>query len=539
MPIPDCTAPANSIAPVWKMAFNLDVIPANGAKIVKIGKNQIAVFLRDGLVYACNNRCPHEGFPLKEGTLSDACTLTCNWHNWKFDLKTGENLYGGDSLRVFPVSIHDDVIWIDVSSPSPDVLIADALTNLRESFDRHEYDRMARELARMDKAGGDPLDALRSTIAWTHEHFEFGMGSTHAFAAAADWLSLRDRHRGGGARDLMPIHESIAYFAWDSQREPAFPYPTKVRPWNERRFAHAIEDEDEAKAIALVRGALTEGLTWLELEHTFAKAALRHYLDFGHAAIYVAKTGELIEQLGREVMEPVLLALTRGLCRAFREDLIPEFRDYSACRANWGSTANTCPDVNDFESLGADRAMALAASSQQSPEELFHVLFEVSCRSFLRYDLDCQNRVDSPVSHNRTWLSFTHEITFANAVRQLATRHPELWPDALLQMCCFFGRNSTFLDRTVDMEDWRVDEPMQFLNDTFDGLYDHGRTEFIVAAHLIKTVTAISNEVSNAPDAPWVPTLLAALNRFLHSPLKRRYPLRAVTQAMSVVALED
>ena len=45
----------------------------------------VALFAGDGDdVWACDNRCPHEGYPLVEGNLTDGCILTCNWHNWKF-----------------------------------------------------------------------------------------------------------------------------------------------------------------------------------------------------------------------------------------------------------------------------------------------------------------------------------------------------------------------------------------------------------------------------------------------------------------------
>ena len=66
-------------------------------------------------MHACNNRCPHEGYPLVEGVLDAQCVLTCNWHNWKFDLKTGETLYGGDRLRVYPVMVREGMVHVDVA----------------------------------------------------------------------------------------------------------------------------------------------------------------------------------------------------------------------------------------------------------------------------------------------------------------------------------------------------------------------------------------------------------------------------------------
>jgi phenylpropionate dioxygenase-like ring-hydroxylating dioxygenase large terminal subunit len=43
--------------------------------------------------------------------------LTCNWHNWKFDLESGVTLVGGDPLRRYPVQVRDDEVWIDVADP--------------------------------------------------------------------------------------------------------------------------------------------------------------------------------------------------------------------------------------------------------------------------------------------------------------------------------------------------------------------------------------------------------------------------------------
>ncbi len=84
---------------------DLAKLRARGAMVVKRGKKQIVLFASGPAVYACNNRCPHEGYPLSEGTLSAGtrgrvCLLTCNWHNWKFDLESGQTLHvnGGSFL---------------------------------------------------------------------------------------------------------------------------------------------------------------------------------------------------------------------------------------------------------------------------------------------------------------------------------------------------------------------------------------------------------------------------------------------------------
>ena len=110
--------------------------------MVRIDGRQIALFHSSEGVRACNNQCPHEGYPLSEGNLSDGCILTCNWHNWKFNLNTGQNLFGGDRLRTYPVDIRGDEIWVDLADPPYEDQYASIMDSLRDAFDDHSYDRI-------------------------------------------------------------------------------------------------------------------------------------------------------------------------------------------------------------------------------------------------------------------------------------------------------------------------------------------------------------------------------------------------------------
>ena len=48
-----------------------------------------AVIFYDGKDFtACENRCPHMGYPMNKGTVRDG-VVTCAWHNWQFDMKSG------------------------------------------------------------------------------------------------------------------------------------------------------------------------------------------------------------------------------------------------------------------------------------------------------------------------------------------------------------------------------------------------------------------------------------------------------------------
>ena len=518
----------------------LQTLLEKGRHLFKLHGKQIVVFAGDGGVFACNNRCPHEGYPLMEGSLSQGdagdCVLTCNWHNWKFDLASGETLVGGDRLRRYPVEILDGEVWVDIADPPAGEIAAGALDALRDSFRRHEYDRMAREISRLQKAGADPLEALRGAFAWTADRFEFG--ATHAQAGAPDWLALREAYAETDEERLVPLIEIVGHLAWNSLREPAWPFPEGTRRYDAAELVAAIEAEDEAAAVALLRGALAEGITYRDLEGPLAEAALAHYADFGHSLIYVQKTGELIARLGPESAEPLLLNLVRSLVYATREDLIPEFRAYAPALAAWDGKGREPVKADDLLGLSVPKVLARVNRSSGDRTALYEALVGAACWQFLHFDTAIMQAVDRPVSQNVNWLDFTHAITFANAVHTLCERHPHLWPQGLLQIACFVGRNAGFVDRSIDESHWRVGDGAAFLDAALKGLLDHGQQEYIVSIHYVKLLTAAKAEIAAAPAAPWVATLLAALNRFMQGPFKRKHSLRTAHQALGFVAAE-
>jgi nitrite reductase/ring-hydroxylating ferredoxin subunit len=268
--------------PHFVRAADLARLRARGRLAVRVGGQQIALSLAGERVLACSNRCPHEGYPLVEGTLSQDCVLTCNWHGWRFDLRSGQNLTGGDRLRSHPVEIRAGEVWVDVSAPEPAARIGSALVALREALLRQDYTRIAREIARLEGAGADPLEAVREALRWAHDLLEFG--ATHAQAAAADWLRLREQDAPDGPSRLTALLEIAGHFAEDGQGERRHAYSLGRADYRADRLLEAIEAQDEAGAVAQIRGALDSGVGFTELEPALCTAALAHYQDFGHSA---------------------------------------------------------------------------------------------------------------------------------------------------------------------------------------------------------------------------------------------------------------
>src|SRR5271156_3500604 len=84
-------------------------------KLVRKAGKQVLLIASEGRLFAIANRCPHEGYPLSEGTLGPGCVLTCNWHNWKFDLASGKTLVGRDPVRTYPVRLDGNAILVDLA----------------------------------------------------------------------------------------------------------------------------------------------------------------------------------------------------------------------------------------------------------------------------------------------------------------------------------------------------------------------------------------------------------------------------------------
>lgn len=63
-------------------------IPENGVTGVEVEGKTLALVNLDGVIYALDDSCPHEGGPLSDGQLEGE-ELVCPWHASHFDVKTG------------------------------------------------------------------------------------------------------------------------------------------------------------------------------------------------------------------------------------------------------------------------------------------------------------------------------------------------------------------------------------------------------------------------------------------------------------------
>ena len=528
----------------WHQAMPLQRLRDAGARTVKLQDKQIAVFMHQGQVHACNNRCPHEGFPLVEGSLDSGCVLTCQWHNWKFDLRSGANLYGGDALRIYPVQVRGDAVWVNLVEPPAPQRIQRALEQLGQAMDDLDRPRIARELARIEQAGGTVEDALAQAIVRCHERLPYGM--THAEAGADAWLRLRDGLHAPVDR-LTCGAEALGYLAFESLREPPKPFDGGRQPWHTAQFLGAIEAQDEAAAVRLLQGAADAGLHLSDLMPTLTQAALAHYNDFGHSVIYLLHLQRLVQRLGAPVLLPLVRAWVRSLVYATREDLLPDFRAYADAVRRWPAAAGVAsaaaPAAGSFTAQSIRHTLEqLLLVADRPVVQLLDSLTEAGAMHLLRFDESVALRVEHPPQDNTGWLDFSHALTFSQALRELLPSDSPLWPQGLLQLALFVGRNTPWLQEGVSSEQalarWQVDDQAAFDERCRVQLLDHGQGQDIFAVHWLKTWSAVHDAVAGGLPTSTRRTCLAAVNRLLAARFKPHHARRNAHQALAFVARE-
>jgi nitrite reductase (NADH) small subunit len=106
-----------------------DEIGPGQRKVVRIGRREIGIFNVDGELYGVRNICPHRTGPLCLGRLRPYITwegaemvfereneiLKCPWHQYEFDIKTGECMVDPDlRVRAYRVEQEGDEVVLYV-----------------------------------------------------------------------------------------------------------------------------------------------------------------------------------------------------------------------------------------------------------------------------------------------------------------------------------------------------------------------------------------------------------------------------------------
>ncbi|TWU45834.1 3-phenylpropionate/cinnamic acid dioxygenase ferredoxin subunit [Novipirellula aureliae] len=97
-----------------KVATTSSVPPGRGILVDADGL-LLALFNIDGVFYAIDDACPHQGAPLSEGAVR-GCVVICPWHAAEFEIPTGKLLCapGTRDVQTYPVTIDGDDVMVDI-----------------------------------------------------------------------------------------------------------------------------------------------------------------------------------------------------------------------------------------------------------------------------------------------------------------------------------------------------------------------------------------------------------------------------------------
>ena len=271
-----------------------------GYTVVTGGGHTIAVFAYDDKVYALDNRCPHMGFPLSQGTVRDGI-LTCHWHHARFDLASGDtfDLFAGD-IRRFPVQVVDGQVWVD-PSPSAEDRMEYWKQRLVDGLEHNIRLVIARSVIGMMQAGADYREPLETGALFGARYSADGWSAAMSIlTACANMLpQLRPEDRP------LAIYHGLFHIAEEcAGRPPRFligplsvqnPEPARLKEW----FRRFVEVRDQEAAERTLRTAIDAGLPPEAVADMVFAAITDHlFADGGHTIDFANKAFELLDHIG-------------------------------------------------------------------------------------------------------------------------------------------------------------------------------------------------------------------------------------------------
>ena len=96
----------------------LSDIPPGRMYYVEVDGLPIALANVAGTIYAFGDSCRHQGGPLSSGVLIDG-TVTCPWHGWTYDIRTGKAIVPPVGIRVptYEVRVEGQDVYVVIDWP--------------------------------------------------------------------------------------------------------------------------------------------------------------------------------------------------------------------------------------------------------------------------------------------------------------------------------------------------------------------------------------------------------------------------------------
>jgi nitrite reductase/ring-hydroxylating ferredoxin subunit len=454
-------------------AGSLQHLKSQGRLLTKVGNLPVVVLWHDDRAYAIEDRCPHLGFPLHQGSV-EAGLLTCHWHHARFELTSGCTLDPwADDATAFDVRLDgDDVV---VGARAVDDPGGRLRARLLDGLEQGLTLVLAKSTLGLLERDPDAESIVRTALDFgtTYRVEGWGSGLT-VLVAMANVLP----HLEPADRALALVH-ALAFVSRDTRgHRPRFPEPAlptldvptdRLAQWY-RRFVE-VRSADAAERV--LRTAVTvagpDGVAAMVL----AACTDHVFIDEGHTLDFTNKAFEALDMVGPEPAGLVLSSLVAQTCAADRAEESAEWRHPRDLAALVRQAEAELPlamakgDGASFDDVSglawlllADEpepvveAVLDAARLGATPEQLGRALAYAAALRIVRFHTQ---------NDHGDWDTVHHAFTTANALHQALLRAPT---DELLRGV-LHGALRVHLDRFLNVPAARLPT---WRGGTLDGL---------------------------------------------------------------------
>ncbi len=467
---------------VYHQLCPADTFGESEGKPFHVDGTHLAVFKYQDKFYAVDNRCPHMGYPMSEGSVRDG-VLICHWHHWEFDLKSGGCFLAfGDDLKAFPVIARDDgYLYIGLARGERDAAKRRVIDRGKRALERGLKDRssffIAKAVTALTDADATPQEIIQQGLHYGAHKSSEGWSSGVAILTLAanlwDEVAPKDHN-------LFLVHGlvQISRRTSGSSRPYRAPFPQTTEEHDlttlKRWFRYFIDKRDRgaAERILLTLNDRGYGKSVIA-DFVFTAATDFYFTGDGHALDFANKMFEALDYVewegAHEILRPIVVDLvsrTRHEETSRWADSVPVLEPiFDRLDKIWQENqANEAElDISEFTQtmLGDDFVPIVAEIEEKlragvKPTDICRAMTYASAIRTARFHL--KNEGD--------WHDVANIYSYAHAL--YCTFHYA--PSADLLRGIFHG--AVFLNylRWLNMPAARIPRPGQRLDETFDSV---------------------------------------------------------------------
>ena len=422
---------------------------------VKVEGHSVALANSEGTIRAVDNRCPHMGFPMSQGSIHKGMII-CHWHHARFDLASGCTFDPfADDLQSYPVEIVDGQVYVNVRATHPD-LVGHWKRRLHESLEQNINLVIAKSVISLRSQGvdGDEIAEIGALYGAKRRRQGWGPAMTilTCMANVVPRLSEADK--------ILALYQGLVHVSREtnnaSPRIVFSPLETedltldRIKEW----FRYMIEVRNADGAERALLTAIQMGADPTAMCDMMVAAVTDHfYRDGGHVLDFVNKGFELLDRIGWEKAGEILPTLVGLIARSQRSEELNRWRSpvdlVEVLKRTFAGLDNLAKqgegkqwqDTNGLTDtlLGDDPEKIVAALEKAISEgariaQLTQTLAYAAALRIARFHI--KNEFGD-------WIAVSHTFTAANALHQCAKRAPS----TELMRGIFHGAMALYFDR--------------------------------------------------------------------------------------------